>query len=105
MQQCHRGAIGDLRSAVPDPDAPGRRDPQERLPAPQDAALGDLAVERVVPLGLGVPFGGPPGRPGGLIGVDEQHAAHGAAFLLPALFAVFNHHGDRETLNRQPPAG
>ncbi len=76
MQQCHPGAIGDLRSAVPDPDAVGRRDPQERLPAPQDAALGDLAVERVVPLGLGVSFGGP--RPaGGLVGVDAQ-LAHGA---------------------------
>jgi hypothetical protein len=50
----------------PDPDALGLRDPQERLPAPQDAALGDLAVEHVVPLGLGIPSAvpRPAGRPG-----------------------------------------
>ncbi len=95
-----------LRSAVPDPDAPGRRDPQERLPAPQDAPLSALAVEHVLPLGLGVPFDSPPGRPGGLVAVDEQHAAPGAPFLLPALFPIFNHHddlGDAE-IDSHPPA-
>jgi len=104
MQQCHRGAIGDLRSAVPDPDALGRRDPQERLPAPQDAALGALAVEHVDPLASASPSAVPQPGPGGLVAVDEQ-LAHGAAFRLPALFAVFNHHDDRERPNRQPPAG
>jgi len=51
-----------------------------------------LAVESVVPRGLGFRAGGGPGTPAGLVGRDEQHAAH------PALLAVLiRRSGDAET--------
>ena len=80
-------------------------DSQERLPAPHDAALGALAVEHVVTPFASASPSAVPGRPGGLVGVGEQHAAPGA--LNPPAGAVRRLQPPRRfgrRRDRQPPA-